>query len=461
MKTLLIADDEQSIQLILKDTLKSLDLNIVCVDNGEAALDALQNQNIDIAILDIRMPKVSGLEILEQKKTFKTKTQCLVITAQDTMDNAVTAMKHGAFDYLTKPFDIDDVKALVMDAANNIGVDTEKNKFLKAPKQTLIGNTSAMREIFKTIGRVAQKNVTVLIQGESGTGKELLAKAIHQNSPRANKPFVAVNCSAIPHEILESELFGHKKGSFTGAIENKLGYFEQAQNGTIFLDEIGEMPLILQTKILRFLQDHTIQKVGSFESKALDVRVVAATNRDLKQEIIKGRFREDLFFRLNVVPISVPPLRERKTDIPRLIHYFLNKHSNDLMMEAKELSQDALAYLISRKWPGNVRELENVIRRLIVLSRGSQITKTEVLDILRVDTLQKDRSLENLIEERLRLMLENLNDPQNLYEKILPDFEKPLIRLALQKAEGNQIKAAEILGIHRNTLRKKIKDLEI
>lgn len=474
---LLIADDEQSIARILKDTLSPLGASITCVDSGDQALQELQNTAYDLALLDIRMPGKTGLEVLAEKATFAGNTAIIVITAQDTMENAVEAMKQGAFDYLTKPFDLDEVTRLselalggrerFLDSARNDNGSTRndgrsaQDDGHSTAAQTIVGSTPAMTQIFKTIGKVASQNVTVLIQGESGTGKELVARALHENSGRNREPFVTVNCSAIPADILESELFGHKKGAFTGAIADKVGFFEQANGGTIFLDEIGEMPLLLQAKILRFLQDQTIQRVGDTTAHSLNVRVIAATNRDLETEVSAGRFREDLFFRLNVVPLWIPPLRERTQDIPRLIAHFLNRYSVALCGHSKQFEAQALKHLTTLKWPGNVRELENIVKRLIVLSRSQVITKSDILEILEGEDHTQEISLEGMIEEQLSELIAALDKPLDLYKRFLPKFEKPLIESALKRSGGNQLQAAEYLGINRNTLRKKIKEMNI
>lgn len=469
---ILIADDEDSIRLILSRAVEKMGLSSRCVSNGRDALEELKTGDIGVALVDVRMPELSGLEILGRRAEFLTDTPVIVMTAQDTMENAITAMKNGAFDYITKPFDLDEIRILVERALENVRLKTELSELKKsAPTReshhTLIGSTRAMQGIFKTIGKVADQDVTVLIQGESGTGKEFIARAIHLSGQRSNKPFVAVNCAAIPDNLLESELFGYKKGAFTGADSDKIGFLEQADGGTVFLDEIGEMPANLQVKLLRFLQDKTVQRLGDANLRSLDVRVIAATNKNLKKAVAKEVFREDLYFRLNVVPIEVPPLRERREDIPRLVEHFLAKYGKLLANETKQFSPDAIDYFSISDWPGNVRELENAIKRVLVLARGDIVTGAEARSILSDDTsisdLSKTSTLGDLVSLKIRAAVQALaNDhPTDLYEKLLPNFEKPLISAALEMTAGNQLKAAELLGLNRNTLRKKIRILRI
>lgn len=470
MKKVLIADDEESIRLVLSRTLEKLDLEVLVVENGTKALETLETDFIDLALIDIRMPDLTGLEILEQKQRYKNQTKIIIMTAQDTMENAAQAMEKGAYDYITKPFDINEVTQIVLRVLESLKLNKEKhqveNKISSDP--LLIGKTKEMKEVFKVIGKIASQDVIALIQGESGTGKELVARAIHSQGNRKTKNFIAVNCSAIPSDILESELFGYKKGAFTGAYQDRKGYIEQADGGTLFLDEIGDMPLDLQSKILRFLQDKNIQPIGSVDNKIVDVRVVAATHKNLEEEVKTGRFRQDLFFRLNVVPMHLPSLRERKEDIPFLVDYFLEKMIGALNVEAKRFTKEALDFLVGYHWPGNVRELENFIKRVLVLSQGVLIDLNDVKEFLySVDfKYQKnwlDQKLEGIIFKKLEKEFSGFleEDFKNLYDRYLKDLERPLINLVLKKVGGNQVKASEILGINRNTLRKKMDDLKI
>lgn len=464
MTKILIADDEDSIRTILSRTVEKMGHVSVCTDNGVAALELLKSEAFDAAIVDIRMPKLSGLELLAWQNEFAKKTPLIVMTAQDTMENAVAAMKNGAFDYVTKPFDIAEVRILLEHALENARLNEEITRLKQSvplANVQFIGKSRAQQEIFKTIGKIANQDVTVLIQGESGTGKEVIARAIHTSGNRTGKPFIAVNCSAIPENLLESELFGYKKGAFTGAEFDKPGCFELADGGTIFLDEIGDMPSSLQVKLLRFLQDKTFLRVGDTKLYTIDVRVIAATHRNLKDEIRDGRFREDLFFRLNVVPIFVPPLCERREDILPLVSYFVARYSDLLAGDEKRLTQDTLEFFEYQDWPGNVRELENAIKRILVLARGAVITLAEAKSILGMaDTAsQVSGSIEDALENLIRIHLNQSGATDNLYATLLPTLERPLIRAVLEKTQGNQLRAAEILGINRNTLRKKILEL--
>lgn len=472
MSQILIADDEASIRTILSRAMEKKGLQVHRARTGEEALEYLKTYPIDVAFLDIRMPDMNGLDILNQQKSFVSHPFLFVITAQDTMENAVEAMKRGAYDYITKPFDLDELSLLVDRALETRRLQTEvrfmKTEGIKDPLSafTLVGKSRAIQEIYKMIGKVANQDVTVLLTGESGTGKELVAKAVHYKGNRAPYPFVAVNCSAIPRELLESELFGYKKGAFTGAVRDKTGFFEQAHLGTLFLDEIGDLPTSLQAKLLRVLQDKEVQRVGDTKTVLVNVRIVAATNRDLVDRVKKGEFREDLFFRLNVVPIHLPPLRERRSDLPLLVDYFLGQNRDEV---PKKVSHEALDFLKTYDWPGNVRELENIIKRTVVLSQGPVLEKRDFEILLqksqgeilsfRVD----DSSLEELIYKKLEAFFSQNKEEhlRDLYGQFLPSLEKPLIRLALLHTKGNQLKAASLLGLNRNTLRKKMRELNV
>jgi two-component system nitrogen regulation response regulator GlnG len=334
-------------------------------------------------------------------------------------------------------------------------------------EKNIIGNSSAMQDIYKTIGKVAGSDVTILIQGESGTGKELVARAVHFNSSRLGKPFVAINCAAIPRDLLESELFGSEKGAYTGSSDRKQGKFEQAHRGTIFLDEIGDMPLDLQAKILRVLQEHEVTRIGGNQNIPVDVRIVAATNQDLIERVRSKEFREDLYYRLNVVPITLVPLRERREDIPELAHYFLERACGELAIPHKQLSTEAMSLLIAHSWPGNVRELENTIKRAVILSNDPILTRSDFEGIQpaagSAAKVDQEGSLESLVDAKLRTCLHGIEkiDKGDIHNMVLEQIERPLIRLILEKTRWNQVKAADILGINRNTLRKKIQELGI
>ncbi len=472
LNRILVADDEESMRWVLSKALKRKGFSVELAKDGDEALRMIQSSNYDLAILDIKMPGPTGLDLLDQIRELKNDLLVVIMTAEASMKNAVEAMKRGAYDYITKPFDMDVIDAIIekIDKAREI---TSQVSLLKEElkdryqlEKTIIGNSQAMREIYKTIGKVAPSDITVLIQGESGTGKELIARAIHFNSKRLGKPFIAINCAAIPKELLESELFGFEKGAFTGAVERKLGKFEQANGGTIFLDEIGDMPLDLQAKILRVLQEKEVTRTGGNQSISVDTRIVAATNQDLEERVREKAFREDLFYRLNVVPIHLVALRERKEDIPLLVEYFLGKTCSEMEFPQKQCTPDALSLLSSYNWPGNVRELENTLKRAVILSSDPLLTVDDFSG-LKTHTASparsEDLSLEALVEMKLRSSLGNLErmETGDLYSFILEQMERPLIRFVLEKTRGNQVKAAEILGINRNTLRKKIQELDI
>ena len=362
---ILVADDEESMRWVLSKALRKKGFTVDLARDGDEALRLIRSESYDLAILDIKMPGINGLDLLDKVREFKSDLLVVIMTAEAGMKNAVEAMKRGAYDYLTKPFDLDVMDAIV-EKANRAQEMTMQVSALKDELKDhylldkgIIGNSIPMREVYKTIGKVAPSDMTVLIQGESGTGKELIAKAIHCNSKRLVKPFIAMNCAAIPKELLETELFGHEKGSFTGASERKLGKFEQANGGTVFLDEIGDMPLDLQAKILRVLQERELTRTGGSQNITVDVRIVAATNQDLQQLVQQRLFREDLYYRLNVVPINLLPLRERRDDILLLVDHFLQKTCAELDVPLKKIDQPALDRLEAYSWPGNVRELEN------------------------------------------------------------------------------------------------------
>ncbi len=472
---ILIAEDELSLRTVLKKLFQKKGFEVETAGDGQVALTKLREVPYDLAILDIKMPSLSGLEVLDQLKKDKVKTAIIVMTAQDTMRNAVDAMKKGAYDYITKPFELDELEMIVDKAVEARRLAEEVQSLrrevsgLKVDKEAkIVGQSRAVREVYKTIGKVAANDVSILITGESGTGKELIAKAIHQNSARAKGPFVAVNCAAIPRDLLESELFGYRKGAFTGAEENRPGHFEIANNGTLFLDEVGDLPLPLQAKLLRVLQEKEVQRLGSSEAKAVDVRILAATNQNLEKMVKEKKFREDLFFRLNVIPIHLPPLRERKEDIPLLCEYFLAKLGQETGILRKTLSPEAMQMLEGYRWPGNIRELENVIKRAAILSANETLHVQDFAFFLgkgAEDTQREieEMGLEELIASRLQSFLAKLGDLEttNLYETIMEMAERPLIRLILKQTGQNQIRAAKILGINRNTLRKKIRTLKI
>ncbi|MBN1141143.1 MAG: sigma-54-dependent Fis family transcriptional regulator [Deltaproteobacteria bacterium] len=468
---ILVADDEESIRWVLSKALTQQGFTVDLAASGAEAERLFRQQDYFLAILDIKMPDRSGLDLLSRFHEERPATLVIIVTAETTMKNAVEAMKRGAFDYLTKPFDLDLLDAAILKARKAGEMSGEVYRLREELKEhyhldrTLIGRSQPMQEVFKVVGKVAASGVTVLITGESGTGKELVARAIHFNSPRLGKPFLALNCAAIPRELLESELFGFEKGAFTGAVERKIGKFEQAAGGTLFLDEIGDMPLELQAKLLRVLQEREITRMGGNVAIPVDVRILAATNQDLPEKVRSRAFREDLYYRLNVVPIILPPLRNRTQDIPALVAFFLRNCRERFGLSVQDCTPEAMELLTAHDWPGNVRELENLIQRAALLSSAAFLTPADFPSLLKEETAAgaNGDSLENLVARKLEtsLLKMDFRAIDNLHEIVLRQVERPLIRLVLEKNRGNQVRAAEILGINRNTLRKKIQDLEI
>jgi two-component system nitrogen regulation response regulator GlnG len=466
---ILIADDEELLRRVLTDTLREEGYSVEAVESGALAWERLKARPFDLAFFDIRMPEPSGLDLLLRAREAQISTSIIIMTGQTTMANAVEAMRRGAFDYLTKPFDLDEVKALAMRAmeARRLAAEAPATLTVHGQKeQQIIGHSPAMQELYKTIGRVVKSDATILIQGESGTGKELIARVIHQYSTRWRAPFIGVNCSAIPADLLESEFFGYERGAFTGAVERRLGKFEQAAGGTLFLDEIGDMPLALQAKLLRVLQEHEFTRVGGREVLKTDVRVIAATNQDLATAVKEQRFREDLYFRLRVIPLTLPPLRQRREDIPELVSYFIEQINQEMETAVAGVTPEAMTLLTQHPWPGNVRELENTILRAAVLAPGRMLTVVDLALPTAEQVLPElfsDLSFEEVVRRKLRAYFQQtpLLEPCDLHEIVISQVEKPLIELTLEYTNGNQLKAAEVLGINRNTLRKKITDLKI
>jgi len=470
IKRILVADDEESIRWVLSKALVKKGFTVDLATNGTEALDLFRKTPYDLAILDIKMPGISGLDLLTTFHQERPETLVVIITAESTMKNAIDAMKRGAYDYFTKPFDLDTLDAVIMKASQAGEITEEVQRLRNELKEhyhldrNIIGKSQKMQEVYKILGKVAPSDATVLVTGESGTGKELIARAIHFNSPRLGRPFLAINCAAIPRELLESELFGFEKGAFTGATERKIGKFEKATGGTLFLDEIGDMPLELQAKLLRVLQEKEITRTGSNTPISVDVRIVAATNQDLKEKVEKKEFREDLFYRLNVIPIELPPLRERREDIPLLVDFFIRRAHEEMKTPTVGCTEEALLCLRKFNWPGNVRELENALQRAALLSPGPLLTPEDFPFLHATGgTADPGDSLEALIRNKLRTSLDRMEvqELDNLYDMVLQQMEKPLIEIVLEKTRGNQVRAADILGINRNTLRKKIQTLGI
>jgi two-component system NtrC family response regulator len=440
-KTVLVVDDDDSLRRVVEYNLAEEGYGVVTASDGAAGLRAFQDGSVDLVLTDVRMPDMDGLELLTRLKTMQPDLPVIVLTAHGTIDSAVEAMKLGAFDYLTKPFNRDQLKAAARKALEVAALTSENRQLRLVVAErfsfaSMIAGSRAMRAVTDTASRVAQGDTTVLLEGESGTGKELLAKAIHFHSPRARAPFITINCGAIPENLLESELFGHRRGAFTGAVNDKKGKFEVADRGTIFLDEIGELPQLLQVKILRVLQEREIDKVGETRPIKVDVRVIAATNRDLDKMIADGVFRDDLYYRLAVVSIRVPPLRERTDDIPFLVDHFLQKHSERLGRQRPGVDKPVYSAFNLYSWPGNIRELENVIERALVLDKDGLLGLDDLPDRLRT----REHRIANL---RMELPDEGIS---------LEDVERELLLAALEKHNWNQTKAAAFLNITRSTL---------
>ena len=459
-KKILVIDDDESIIWVIKKALEPSGYSVVSRTRLASGLRAIQDRQV--ILLDLILPDGNGLEGLREIRSARPDAVVIMITAHAQMQSTITAMKEGAYDYLEKPFDIEELKIVIEKAFRDLSMREELKELKKAALETespqMIGKSPGILKVFKDIGKVAPKDITVLITGESGTGKELVAKAIHFNSGRAHGPFVAINSASIPKELLESELFGYRKGAFTGAVADKKGKIEAAAGGTLFLDEIAEMESGLQAKILRFLQEREFSPLGGTEIFKADVRIIGATNKNLQEAVSKGLFREDLYYRFNVVQIKMPPLRERKEDIPLLVKFFLREASERLETEEKELSKDAKAALLKYDWPGNIRELDNVIKRACVLSSGAVIEKKDLL--LDEDT---SYSIKDFLEEKLKRYLKDMTKITNfnLHDTVLSEVEKALISIVLRETNGNQLKTAKVLGINRNTLRSKIKEYKI
>ena len=457
-----VVDDDQSLRWVLEKALRQADMEGRSFERAEHLLEAIEHGEPDVLITDVRMPGMSGITLLERLRTTCPKLPIIVITAHSDLDNAVAAYKGGAFEYLPKPFDIDEAIDLVRKAARRNGYASSDGKRGGQVIPSMIGQAPAMQEVFRSIGRLAGSSMTVLITGESGTGKELIARALHEHSPRAGKTFVALNTSAIAAELLESELFGHEKGAFTGADARRIGRFEQADGGTLFLDEIGDMSPALQTRLLRVLAESEFYRVGGQSSIKVDVRVIAATNQDLARAVKESRFREDLYHRLNVIRINSPPLRQRRADIPLLLNHYLAESARELDAPAKVIDADAIDLLQDYDWPGNVRQLVNATRRLTVTAPGTVITTEDIPTDLggRVSSQRAaqewTRSLAIWAEKQLRA---NKDGP--LLDTALPEFEKTLIQIAMSQTHGHRQEAAKLLGWGRNTLARKMKSLEL
>jgi two-component system nitrogen regulation response regulator GlnG len=467
--TILIADDDAAIRTVLNQALGRAGYDVRTTATAAALWRWVAAGDGTLVITDVVLPDENGFDLIPRIKRIRPDLPVIVMSAQNTLLTAITAAERGAFDYLPKPFDLKELTALVQRALATPQAESTP----AAPTQTdeerlpLIGRSPAMQEIYRVIARLTQTDLTVMIVGESGTGKELVARALHDYGRRRGGPFVAVNMAAIPKELVESELFGHERGAFTGATNRGVGRFEQAEGGTLFLDEIGDMPLEAQTRLLRVLQQGEYTTVGGRIPIKTDVRIIAATNRELRQLIQQGLFREDLYYRLNVVPLRLPPLRERVEDIPDLVRHFLRKAEEE-GLPPKYLDAGAMQMLRQYRWPGNVRELENLIRRLAVLHAGETIPESAIVAELREpprassNDTEQSPTLSAAIEHHLTQYFAEHGErlpPPGVYDRILHDVERPLISICLAATRGNQIRAAHLLGLNRNTLRKKIRDL--
>lgn len=456
MQRILVIDDEPSIRELLKDFFTGKGFEVASSSDGETALNLLKENKFDLLLLDLMMPGMNGLDVLREIASEKLDVPSIMITAYASVSTAVEAMKLGAFDYITKPFVLEDVYLTVRRALDVSRLQEENYRLKKELKKKfsthkIIGNSLPLQEVIKFIEKIADTDSTVLITGESGTGKELVAKTIHYNSSRARNTFVPLNCAAIPKDILESELFGHEKGAFTGAVTTRIGRFELANNGTLFLDEIGELAPSLQVKLLRVLQEKEFERVGGIKTIKVDVRIIAATNRDLEKAVKDGTFREDLYYRLNVIPLHLPPLRKMKEDVPLLVEHFVAEISKRKKKEPPKISPETMNCLVNYKWPGNVRELENLIERLIILKEGDHITPDEL-----PERFLENRQMPKTVTKSKLLSSEGVD--LNL---VLDEIENNMILQALEMSKGIKSKAASLLGLNRTTLIEKMKKKSI
>jgi len=475
MEKILLIDDDEGLLHFLKRFFLRKGFDVTACENARVAIDVISRENFNLVMLDYKMPELNGLDALNEIKKIDAKTPVILMTAYGTTDLAIEAMKQGAYDYLVKPFDQMDLTRIVGEALavnrqmkDVVGfpvADPSPPPFSKKKKSALqiIGNSRKMQEIYKLIGQIAEKDVSVFISGESGTGKELVARAIYHHSRRKEKPFIAINCAAIPEALFESELFGHERGAFTGADRTVIGKIERCDQGTLFLDEITEMSLSLQAKLLRAIQEREIERVGGAHTIPVDVRILTATNKDIDKEVEEGRFRQDLYWRLKVISLNIPPLRERAEDIPALVDYFLGHFCAEYGRAQCFIKDSALKKLSAYSWPGNVRELENCVRRSVLLSAGNIISEKDLMIPDEQEVKQVQGFSHAQLLERLRGKLENiipdilrLSD-QDIHANIIEMVEETLIHAALRECGDNQVQAAKMLGISRNTLRHRLK----
>ena len=468
-KTLIIAEDDESIRLVTSRYLQDLGYDVILASNLKELWKLIESNKGDALITDVMLPDGELFDILPQIIEYRESLPVIVVSAKNNLQTAISATKQGAYEYLPKPFDLDELQKLVKKALESKQNSKNKTKLKnESEKQLIVGRSPSMQELYKSIARLSQNDLTVMIYGESGTGKELVAKALHKYSARSEKPFIALNMAAIPNDLIESELFGHEKGSFTGAHQKSDGKFKLAEKGTLFLDEIGDMPIDAQTRLLRVLQEGEFTPIGGKEKILADTRIIAATHKNLSSLIEKGEFREDLFYRLNVVPINIPPLRERKEDIPELVNHFLEK-AKTLKLEPKKFTTESFQILEKYQWPGNVRELENFILKLCALYADEIIMNEdlvkEIKNLQKLDQqmLDTDSQFSKILENYLSKNINKINTEYqgDVYNYFVTELEKVLLFEVLKNKNGNQLKAAELLGLNRNTLRKKITELNI
>jgi two-component system nitrogen regulation response regulator GlnG len=459
-----IAEDDRSLRWVMEKAIKRDGIDVQSFENGEDLLAALKLSQPEIIISDIRMPGIDGLELLKQIHTSRPAIPVIITTAHSDLDSAVAAYQGGAFEYLPKPFDLDE---LVEVARRGVTFAREQKSKLEPveapPTQEIIGEAPAMQEVFRAIGRLSNSNITVLINGESGTGKELVAHALHRHSPRRTSKFIALNMAAIPNDLIESELFGHEKGAFTGAAQRREGRFEQANGGTLFLDEIGDMPPEAQTRLLRVLADGEFYRVGGHTSVKVDVRIIAATHQNLEELVESNRFREDLYHRLNVIRVHLPKLADRREDIPQLMKHFFHRSAKELDMEPKVLSQEAEDFFYGLAWPGNVRQLENICRWLTVMAAGREVLLTDLPPELKAEEADTEQRVHGDWQQMLRRWSEReLQSGQGeILSRALPEFERTMIETALAHTGGRKKDAAQLLGWGRNTLTRKLQEYKM
>jgi two-component system nitrogen regulation response regulator GlnG len=458
-----IAEDDRSLRWVMEKAIRREDIHVKSFENGEDLLEALEKDQPEIIISDIRMPGMDGLELLQRIHADHPEMPIIITTAHSDLDSAVSAYQSGAFEYLPKPFDLEelvDVARRGISFANEQKVSAE---VAESPQSEIIGEAPAMQEVFRAIGRLSNSNITVLINGESGTGKELVAQALHKHSPRRNNKFIALNMAAIPHDLIESELFGHEKGAFTGAAQRREGRFEQANGGTLFLDEIGDMPAEAQTRLLRVLADGEFYRVGGHMAVKVDVRIIAATHQNLETLVKGNRFREDLYHRLNVIRVHLPRLADRREDIPELMQHFFHSAAKELEMEPKVLSPEAEEFLFSLPWPGNVRQLENICRWLTVMAAGREVLLSDLPPELRAEQSDKDQRILGDWQTMLRKWADKELGAgrADILSSAIPDFERTMIEAALAHTAGRKKDAAQLLGWGRNTLTRKLQEYSI